>query len=208
MKINRPDMFWLEEQLDIYESGNVNENIGNLLSFLRQYYLSYIEYNNNGNSLADNVAMIITKAINDNDLVFLEYVLDNELVDDYTTTKIGIYNNNTNTYSKYVTILDYAILKNKCDVAKMFFDLLDNREKTKFISSLKKDGKYKSKCVTSMLRPYLKNIQPAVAEKVMGEYKKLPNNVRKYILGPMLLNKTTRKRGGKRKTRKAYKSRN
>ena len=207
MKINRPDMFWLEEQLDIYESGNVNENIGNLLSFLRQYYLSYIEYNNNGNSLADNVAMIITKAINDTDLVFLEYVLNNELVDDYTTTKIGIYNNNTNTYSKYVTILDYAILKNKCDVAKMFFDLLDNREKTKFISSLKKDGKYKSKCVTSMLRPYLKNIEPAVALKTMRE-SRLPKNIINYVLSKMIGINTTRRRGGKRKTRKTYKSRN
>lgn len=207
MIINEPDMFWLEEQLDIYESGNVNKNIGNLLSFLRHYYLLIIEYNKDGDVLANTVAEIITKAIDDNDLVFLNYVLDNELIDDLTTTKIGVYNSNTNSYIKYVTILDYAILKDKCEVAKMFFDLLDNREKTKFISSLKKNGKYKSKCVISMLKPYLKNIEPGAAETVMGEYNKLPKNVRNYVLGPMLVKKTIRRRGGKRKTRKAPKTR-
>lgn len=106
--------------------------------------------------------------------------------------------------------MDYAFEANKCKVAKLIFDNLDEVEKNKFIESLNINeyNKYEflrnHLCFTKIVRPYYKNINSAA--KLMALKKsRLPNNVLNYVIGPMMGLKKTKGRkrtNGGRKTRK------
>ncbi len=242
MLLEYKNIDWINTQKKQYKS---NKYIKEYLELIKDYSDDLENVLNNNqrlinlnshNDLIDlnrDIDRIIQYAIDNDNIDFFNFLIDNELIKDIYTTEIEISfsipgNNYGTSIEDKLKIIDYAVQKGSCKVAKLLFDKLNDNEKKEIIKSMKmyfsenevnnsaslnnieniSEFLRFNRCFIKLVRPYLNNIKPAAALMLMKKTK-LPNNIIKYILAPQLSIKYTKAKpkikynGGKKyKTRK------
>jgi hypothetical protein len=236
MELKLKSAEWIDEERRKYKGRN--KQIIDLLDYMEELLENNTNTNNNNNNNNNNnankntnksttksinlanedneeilyeLADILEKAGSKDDDEFFQFVIKHKLVPDVQNTQISYGNNDS------MTILRYAYNGDKCKVARVLFDELSSSEKEKFIASIKYNINntnnktnfiLSNKCFSMITRPYLKNIQPAVALKVLKE-SQMPQNIINYIFAPVLnVKKTKVRRVGASQRNKTRKNRN